>query len=68
MKKQFRITCTHNPQDFYNGIEPSELTKAYTTSNLEEDAAKELENGYQVVVTKGDESIETENKQKTNSI
>ena len=40
MKKQFRITCTHNPQDFYNGIEPSELTKAYTTSNLEEDAAK----------------------------
>ena len=56
MKKQFRITCTHNPQDFYNGIEPSELAKTYTTSNLEEDAAKELENGYQVIVSKaGDE-------------
>lgn len=52
MKKQFRITCTHNPQDFYNGIEPSELAKTYTTSNLEEDAAKELENGYQVIVSK----------------
>ena len=58
MKKQFKITCTHNPPDFYNGIEPSELTKIYTTSNLEEDAAKELENGYQVIVTKAGDDIE----------
>lgn len=57
MKKRFRITCTHNPQDFYNGIEPSELAKCYTTSNLEEDAAKELENGYQVIVSKAGEDI-----------
>lgn len=57
MKKRFRITCTHNPQDFYNGIEPSELAKCYTTSNLEEDAAKELENGYQVIVSKEGEDI-----------
>lgn len=51
MKKQFRITCTHNPQDFYNGIEPAELAKTYTTSDLERDAAKELENGYQVILS-----------------
>lgn len=57
MKKQFKITCTHNPQDFYNGIEPSELKKVYTTSNLEEDAAKELENGYQVIVTKAGDDL-----------
>lgn len=51
MKKKFRITCTHNPQDFYNGIEPAELAKTYTTSDLERDAAKELENGYQVILS-----------------
>ena len=57
MKKQIRITCTHYPQDFYNGIEPSELAKTYTTSNLEEDAAKELENGYQVIVSKAGDDL-----------
>ena len=51
MKKKFRITCTHNPQDFYNGIEPAELAKTYTTSDLEKDAAQELENGYQVILS-----------------
>lgn len=51
MKKKFRITCTHNPQDFYNGIEPAELAKTYTTSDLERDAAKELENGYHVILS-----------------
>ena len=55
--REFRITCTHAPQDFYNGIEPSELTKAYTTSNLEENAVKELENGYQVIVSKAGDDL-----------
>lgn len=57
MKKQFRITCTHNPQDFYNGIEPAELAKTYITSDLGEDAAKELENGYQVIVSKAGDDL-----------
>ena len=57
MKKQFRTTCTHNPQDFYNGIEPSELTKSYTTSNLEKDAIRELESGYQVIVSKAGDDL-----------
>ena len=51
MKKRFRITCTHNPQDFYNGVEPAELSKTYITDDLESSAYKELENGYQVIVS-----------------
>ena len=57
MKKQFRITCTHNPQDFYNGVEPAELSKTYITDDLESSAYKELENGYQVIVSKAGEDI-----------
>lgn len=53
MKKQFRITCTHNPQDFFNGDEPAELCKAYYTSDLESDVSKEIEAGYRVIVTRG---------------
>lgn len=51
MKKQFRITCTHNPQDFYNGQEPVELSKTYITEDLESSASEELDNGYQVIVS-----------------
>ena len=49
---EYKITCTHNPQDFYNGEEPAELSKSYVTANLEDDVSKELESGYQVIVTK----------------
>ena len=51
MKNQFRITCTHNPQDFFNGEEPEELTKRYITDDLELSAREELKNGYQVIVS-----------------
>ena len=51
-QREYKITCTHNPQDFYNGEEPSELSKSYVTAHLEDDVSKELENGYQVIVTK----------------
>ena len=49
---KYTVVCTHNPQDFYNGEEPSELSKSYVTAHLEDDVSKELENGYQVIVTK----------------
>ena len=52
MKNQFRITCTHNPQDFFNGEEPAELAKSYITKELERAAITEIENGYQVIVSK----------------
>lgn len=51
MKNQFKITCTHNPQDFFNGEEPEELTKSYITDDLELSAREELKNGYQVIVS-----------------
>ena len=57
MKKKFMITCTHNPQDFYNGLEPAELAKIYITSNLGKNAAKELENGYQVIVSRAGDDL-----------
>ena len=50
--KRFKLTCTHNPQDFFNGDEPAELTKVYETRSLESDVSCELENGYQVIVSK----------------
>ena len=57
MKKQFRITCTHNPQDFFNGAEPAELSRSYWTDQLEKDAEKELLDGYQVIVTKAGDDL-----------
>ena len=35
MKKKFRITCTHNPQDFFNGQEPAELSKTYISIGVQ---------------------------------
>ena len=52
MINQFKITCTHNPQDFFNGEEPAELAKSYITEELECAAIVEIENGYQVIVSK----------------
>ena len=49
---KYRITCTHNPQDFYNGEEPAELSKSYITSDLEKDVSNELDDGYKVIVSK----------------
>ena len=57
MKKQFRITCTHNPQDFFNGVEPAELARTYNTAHLEDDVSNELEQGYQVIVTKAGDDL-----------
>ena len=51
-QREYKINCTHNPQDFYNGDEPAELSKSYVTAHLEDDVSKELESGYQVIVTK----------------
>lgn len=57
MKKQFRITCTHNPQDFCNGIEPAELARTYNTDQLEDDVSHELKQGYQVIVSKAGDDL-----------
>lgn len=57
MKKQFKITCTHNPQDFYNGVEPAELARTYNTDQLEDDVSHELKQGYQVIVSKAGDDL-----------
>ena len=57
MKKKFRITCTHNPQDFYNGVEPAELARTYNTDHLEDDVSYELKHGYQVIVSKAGDDL-----------
>ena len=49
---EYKITRTHNHQDNYNREEPAEISKTYVTAHLEDDVSKELENGYQVIVTK----------------
>lgn len=49
--KKYRLTCTHNPQDFFNGDEPPELLKSYNTLNLEANICRELQNGYVVIVS-----------------
>lgn len=58
MKKKFRITCTHNSQDFFNGQEPVELSKTYITDNLELDTSREIHDGYQVIVSEAEKDEE----------
>ena len=58
MKKKFRITCTHNPQDFFNVQEPEELSKTYITDNLELDTSREIHDGYQVIVSEAEKDEE----------
>ena len=48
-QREYKITCTHNPQEFYNGEEPAELAKSYLTYDLEKDVSN---NGYKVIVSK----------------
>lgn len=51
--KKLRLIFTHNPQDYFNGIEPRELTKAYEVMLFTSiaDIVRELKAGYQVIVT-----------------
>ena len=51
-QREYKITCTHNPQEFYNGDEPAELAKSYLTYDLGKDVSNELDNGYKVIVSK----------------
>ena len=50
----FQIIATHNPQDFFNGIEPEDLPEYYeaTNENLTEIVLKCIEGGYTVIIYK----------------
>ena len=53
-KRKYKLTVTHNPQDLYNGIEPPELSYSYTTDDLAASVDREIDGGYQVIVTKAE--------------
>ena len=53
-KRKYKLTVTHNPQDLYNGIEPPELSYSYTTDDLVASVNREMDGGYQVIITEAD--------------
>ena len=50
----FQIIATHNPQDFFEGIEPEDLPEYYeaTNENLTEIVSKCIKSGYTVIIYK----------------
>ena len=48
----YKIIATHNPQDFFEGIEPEDLTEYYeaTNENISEIISKCIEGGYVVII------------------
>ena len=48
----YRIIATHNPQDFFEGIEPEDLPEYYeaTNENLTDIVSKCIEGGYVVII------------------
>jgi hypothetical protein len=50
----YQIIATHNPQDFFEGIEPEDLPEYYeaTNENLIEIISKCIDDGYTVIIYK----------------
>lgn len=50
----YQIIVTHNPQDFFEGIEPEDLPEYYETTNenLTETVSKCIDGGYTVIIYK----------------
>lgn len=50
----YQIIATHNPQDFFEGIEPEDLPEHYETTNenLTEIVSKCIDGGYTVIIYK----------------
>lgn len=48
----YQVIATHNPQDFFNGIEPDDLPEYYeaTNENLYDIVPKCINDGYVVIV------------------
>ena len=58
--KKFRLICTHNPQDYFNGIEPRELSRTYDAMLFTSVSSivRELRAGYQVIISREVDSDE----------
>lgn len=52
--KKLRLICTHNPQDYFNGIEPTELSRTYDAMLFTSVSSivRDLNDGYHVIVSK----------------
>lgn len=48
---KFKVICTHNPQEFFNGSEPAELARIHEADTLDDLVQAEIKGGYQVIVT-----------------
>ena len=50
----YQIIATHNPQDFFEGIEPEDLPEYYEATDeiLADIASKCIEGGYTVIIYK----------------
>ena len=50
----YKIIATHNPQDFFEGIEPEDLPEYYEAKNesLTEIVSKFIDGGYTVIIYK----------------
>ena len=53
---KYTIVFTHNPQDFFEGIEPEDLTvvREATNEELETEIAQMVAGGYKAVVFQND--------------
>ena len=53
----YQTIATHNPQDFFNGIEPENLPEYYeaTNENLIEVVSKCIDGGYTVIIYKSED-------------
>ena len=58
--KKFKVTQTHNPQDFFNGSEPQELARTYWTSTLEKNVSEALKGGFTAVITEMEEHADAD--------
>lgn len=49
----FQVIGTHNPQDFYNGVEPNDLVRVFITDEegLIKVIKELLNDGYQVITS-----------------
>lgn len=58
--KKLRLICTHNPQDYFNGIEPRELSRTYDAMLFTSVSCivRELRAGYYVIISREVDSDE----------
>ena len=62
MSKEYKATFTHNPQDYFEGLEPEELVETMTISDLFDlvQVLTKVDDGYKAIIEPGMENVEYE--------